>query len=115
MTVSETWPIEIRRGEHTERMADKRLHHSCTTASYGELEAIGAIDLKLRLGLTDQVRRCGRRGLPITTVGLWRHICYRLLTLCVTRLPSWQEFLVNSVPVTSVVGLVEMVWKQLQQ
>lgn len=51
-------------------MANKRLHHSCTTASYGKLEAIGAIDLKLELGLTDQVRRCGGRGLAITTVGL---------------------------------------------
>jgi hypothetical protein len=69
MILSETWPIEIRRGEHTERMADERLHHSSTTASYGKLEAIGAIDPKLRLGLTDQVRRCGWRGLAITTVG----------------------------------------------
>jgi hypothetical protein len=50
-------------------MADKRLHHSSTTASYGKLEAIGAIDPNLRLGLTDQVRRCGWRGLAITTVG----------------------------------------------
>lgn len=51
-------------------MADKRLHHSCTTASYGKLETIGAIGLELQLGLTDQVRRCGGRGLPITAVGL---------------------------------------------